>query len=288
MQYPPFVLFTDLDGTMLDHHTYQAKQSAAVLESLQKAGVPLIFCSSKTFDEQRFYQKKLGIYAPLVVENGSAVYIPDHFLPGHFNLLPKTVGGYFYQTFAHVDIVIVRSILSEISFKYHVPIAGYANSDENTLIKATGLKPMALKRARNRHFTETLHIPSLTDTEAAQWLSDQLKPYDLMLVKGGRFWSVQSKFAGKGHALRWMKSMLQDYFNHKIPVYAIGDSANDLPMLQAADRAFLVKKNNGSWEDTNLAGIERLNERGPVGFKNAVTKLLQENQLILPELEKSV
>lgn len=80
-----------------------------------------------------------------------------------------------------------------------------------------------------------------------------------------------------------MKKVLHDYFKQRIPLYAIGDSANDLPMLQAADRAFLVKKNNGSWEHCNIAGIERINHRGPAGFIAAVQLAFLENRSIQPE-----
>ncbi|MBL7828225.1 MAG: HAD-IIB family hydrolase [Saprospiraceae bacterium] len=275
MQHPPFVLFTDLDGTLLDHHTYKANCAVSAIDALNKAKVPIIFCSSKTFDEQRFYQKKFGIHGPLIVENGSAIYIPEYFLPGYFKRLPKTVGGFFYHNFAHVDIIAVRSILSEISIQYHLPVAGYANAALETLSEVTGLKTMALKRARNRHFTETLTVPSLLDIESAQQLAKFLKKYDLTLVKGGRFWSVQSKFAGKGNALLWLNKVMEDFYQCKIPFYAIGDSANDLSMLQVADRAFLVKKNNGTWETTYNKGIERINKIGTDGFKTAVELMLK-------------
>ena len=45
---------TDLDGTLMDHH-YDWSPAAATLRSLQRAGVPVIPCTSKTAEEvERF------------------------------------------------------------------------------------------------------------------------------------------------------------------------------------------------------------------------------------------
>jgi len=42
------VVFTDLDGTLLERKTYSAAKSRKAINELKKMGIPLIFCSSKT------------------------------------------------------------------------------------------------------------------------------------------------------------------------------------------------------------------------------------------------
>ncbi|MBK6996229.1 MAG: HAD-IIB family hydrolase [Lewinellaceae bacterium] len=71
----PVIVFSDLDGTYIDHHSYSPEGSAAALKELQNRAWPLVFCSSKTFAEQVFLQQQLGLYAPFILENGSAVAI---------------------------------------------------------------------------------------------------------------------------------------------------------------------------------------------------------------------
>lgn len=61
----PMVVFTDLDGTLLDHHTYQANEAAEALRLLEARGWPLVFCSSKTFSEQVFFAKRTGSTRPV-------------------------------------------------------------------------------------------------------------------------------------------------------------------------------------------------------------------------------
>lgn len=73
---PPAVVFTDLDGTLLDHHTYSWQPAAPTVERLKRLGVPLVLASSKTRAEMVALRHELGIADPFVVENGAAIYVP--------------------------------------------------------------------------------------------------------------------------------------------------------------------------------------------------------------------
>jgi HAD superfamily hydrolase (TIGR01484 family) len=42
------LVFTDLDGTLLDHHTYSFEPALPALNSLKEKNIPLIICTSKT------------------------------------------------------------------------------------------------------------------------------------------------------------------------------------------------------------------------------------------------
>ena len=70
------VIFTDLDGTLLDYDGYQFAPAGGGLDHVRMERVPLVFCSSKTFEEQKRYQREMELEGPLVVENGSAVVLP--------------------------------------------------------------------------------------------------------------------------------------------------------------------------------------------------------------------
>ena len=43
-----FVIFTDLDGSMLDAETYSFQAARPALQKLKKKQVPIILCTSKT------------------------------------------------------------------------------------------------------------------------------------------------------------------------------------------------------------------------------------------------
>jgi len=76
------VVFTDLDGTLLDLSDYSYQAALPAVRYLQKQGIPIVFCSSKTRAEQAVYQQKLDIDDPFIVENGGAVYLPESYFLG--------------------------------------------------------------------------------------------------------------------------------------------------------------------------------------------------------------
>ncbi|HQO03860.1 MAG TPA: HAD hydrolase family protein [Spirochaetota bacterium] len=64
------LLFSDLDGTILDFHTYSCEKSLPGISLCREHGIPLILVSSKTFDEMADIHCRLGLDAPFVFENG--------------------------------------------------------------------------------------------------------------------------------------------------------------------------------------------------------------------------
>ena len=73
----PRMLVTDLDGTLLDHDSYDYAAARPCIEHLDELGWPLVLSSSKTASEMKALREALGNSAPFVVENGSAIFIPE-------------------------------------------------------------------------------------------------------------------------------------------------------------------------------------------------------------------
>ena len=62
---PFYVIFTDLDGTLLDHDTYEWKEAEPALDLCKKLGVPVVFVSSKTRAEIEVLRRQDGHFASL-------------------------------------------------------------------------------------------------------------------------------------------------------------------------------------------------------------------------------
>ncbi|MEO0369720.1 MAG: HAD hydrolase family protein, partial [Pseudomonadota bacterium] len=86
----PLIVSTDLDGTLLDHHTYEWRAAIPALAACAAHSIPVIFNTSKNFAEVRSIQEDLASQvsaSPLaIVENGSALYFAD------INKEPKLFG----------------------------------------------------------------------------------------------------------------------------------------------------------------------------------------------------
>ena len=67
------LIFSDLDGTLLDHHTYSFAPALSMLQKLRSANIPVIPNTSKTFAELTELTQQIGLDGPFIVENGAAV-----------------------------------------------------------------------------------------------------------------------------------------------------------------------------------------------------------------------
>ena len=68
------VIFTDLDGTLLDHDTYSAEAARSVLEKVTARGIPVIPATSKTYSEVVEFRDSMNLTHAFIVENGAACY----------------------------------------------------------------------------------------------------------------------------------------------------------------------------------------------------------------------
>ena len=53
------LVFTDMDGTLLDHHTYSFEAAKPTLMTLAHKGIPVIPTTSKTFAELQPLREKI-------------------------------------------------------------------------------------------------------------------------------------------------------------------------------------------------------------------------------------
>jgi len=93
---PGTLIFTDLDGTLLDAAHYSFAPAQPALELIRSRGIPLILCSSKIRAEMEVIRNKLDIRHPFITENGGGIFIPD----GYFAGVPDSVAVDGYRMIA--------------------------------------------------------------------------------------------------------------------------------------------------------------------------------------------
>ncbi len=264
----PLVVFTDLDGTLIDHYSYGVEGSQNALQQLAARKAALVFCSSKTFAEQLYLQQQLGIKQPFIFENGSAIAIPTGFFSANRYKAAGREAGYDLVVFAHAEISELYATLSLFP-----KAKGYASASDIALAAATSLNGDALGRARERRYTETLLAPQ--DENEAVLLNKGLKGTGFSLSRGGRFYTMQSEEIDKGKATKWMMEIFRQE-NTQTPCFAAtGDSLNDVPMLEVVDFPFLVQRPDQSWANIEIPNLIMIKGIGPAGFSAAVKRLIE-------------
>ncbi len=263
------ILFTDLDGTLLDPLSYSFERVADLIEIIKKRKIPLIFCSSKTRAEQEFYRKALGINDPFIVENGGAILIPENYFPFSFPF-QKSHSNYLIIEFG-ISYFEVRRILEEIRRKTKLKVRGFGDMSPEEIAKETGLSIEMAALAKQREYEETLKIEG--DERELKIFLQEVKSRGLNLHHGGRFYSI-GKGNDKGKAVRALADLFERKFG-KILTVGIGDSQNDFSMLAAVNIPILVQKPGGWWEDIEIRGIRKVEGIGPEGWEKAIGELLR-------------
>lgn len=228
------LIFTDLDGCLLDHHDYGFAPAAALLQKLEDLSIPVIPNSSKTVAELLHLRETLNNSHPFIIENGAAVYIPA----GYFADKPEdceNIGDFWFKTFTqprrHWLDLISHSRFGKDKFQT------FADATLADIVKLTGLKPDAAARASQRQYGEPVAWHG-TEAERARFIAE-LRQLGANVLEGGRFLHVSGE-CDKGKAMNWLAAQYKQTLHVPVTTIAAGDSQNDIAMLESADIALLV------------------------------------------------
>ena len=73
------IIFTDLDGSLLDHYDYNHRAADELLILLAQQNIPVIPTSSKTRLELEAFRVEISNTDPFIAENGAAIFIPENY-----------------------------------------------------------------------------------------------------------------------------------------------------------------------------------------------------------------
>lgn len=214
---PALIIFSDLDGCLLNKHDYQWRDAEKCLLRLSELQIPVVLASSKTAVEMEALAAELPIVdAPLICENGGAI---------HWRSL-RAAGESGVSSNGAQRATILK-LLAELKSQFK--FRSFRDLMLNGVMEATGLDEIRANAALSRQCTE----PLLWDDSPARRseFADILHQRELTFTKGGRFWHVAGQ-TSKGEAL---KLVMERYNAHQPIVVAVGDSQIDQSMLNAAD-----------------------------------------------------
>lgn len=250
---PNLLVFSDLDGTLLDHRTYSWSQALPGLERLVEIGAGLILASSKTASEIAHLKDELGIQAwPAIVENGAGILWPGE---------SKSAEDVEYQR--------ILQALRAMPDGFH----GFADMGAREVARVTGLAPEAAERACKRQFSEPgLWRGSDEDREA---FLEALEKQGLKATQGGRFLTIS---AGKTKAVA-MAEIVEKLRPAK--TIALGDAPNDREMIELADFGVIVANSSGSTLEELPSERDgrtiRTTREGPQGWADAILSLTSDD-----------
>lgn len=266
------IIFSDLDGTLLDHHTYSFAPAVPVIKKCDAANIPVIPTTSKTFAELIPLREKLGLSGPFIVENGAAVYIPH----GFFDKKPPNTlwqDGYWVHQLTSKKHY-WSSLLKEEGREFEGEFHAFSDMSEEDICDATGLSIDEARLAAKRQYGEP--VLWLSSEERKQLLIERLKVRGARPLQGGRFLHISGE-TDKGAALKWLVSLFEKFLpTEEFRSIALGDGQNDAAMLNAADISVLIKSPVNDFPTvTKKEDVYASTLCGPEGWAESLNQLLK-------------
>ncbi|AZT83372.1 HAD-IIB family hydrolase [Marinobacter sp. NP-4(2019)] len=264
MTKPRLLVFTDLDGTLLDHDTYRWQAAEPALERLRQANIPVVLNSSKTASEMRGIRAALNNHHPFIVENGAAVVIPANC----FGTVAEQVVNFGAS---REQVLSVLSGLRSEGYQFR----GFADMSVDELRRLTGLSATSAELAKDRQGTEPV-LWEGSDEELSTF-TEKLAAANLRLVQGGRFFHVMGDF-DKADGVRFLLGKYREHYGQEpLVTVALGDSPNDQRMLESVNIPVIIR---GVQSDLVQLTSERHAMRslkpGPEGWNECVLNILFE------------
>lgn len=259
------VVFTDLDGTLLDKESYAHEPAEEALTQLRMRSVPVIFCTSKTRAETEVWRSRLGNRDPFVVENGGAVFIPD----GYFGERSANLrNGYEVLELGQPYATLVR-VLRESSNETGVAVTGFHEMTAAEVAADSGLSPDEAKLARQREYDEPFTVRAGEDPEP---LLRAITARGCRWTRGGRYFHITG---GNDKAMAVAK--LVDRFrrhNETVLSVGLGDGLNDAEFLNAVEVQVLIPSVQIEALRKAVPRGTVAGARGPAGWNSAVLEIL--------------
>lgn len=251
------VVFSDLDGTLLDHGNYSYAAALPALEQLKARGVPLVLATSKTAAEVEVLHEKLALGdTPAIVENGAGLWRP---------------GDAMQDDTAYRAI---RAALDRLPPTLRVLFSGFGDMTAARVADLTGLSPAEAVLARRRQYSEPGLWQGSDDAREALFMA--LGDDGIVGRAGGRFLTLshgQTKADG-------VRRIASEFGARR--TLALGDAPNDTEMLQAADLGVIVRNDHGPGIPTlpgeDSGTIRRTALPGPAGWNTAVLAFLNDTK----------
>ena len=241
------VVFTDLDGTLLDRATYSYALAEPSLAYLRTLGVPVVLVTSKTRAEVSALRERMGNTDPFIIENGAGIVVPGE---------PDIVLG---STSAQA-----REALRQAAASSNVCVRGFGEMDLAEVCQRTGLETRVAALAMQREFGEPFVV---LEGEVGQ-LEEALAALGFQMTRGGRFFHVLGG-CSKAQAVKTLIARLGDP-----DTVGLGDAPNDIGFLQVVRRAVIIPSPHLEAMRAALPFATVASAEGPSGWNRAMLELL--------------
>jgi mannosyl-3-phosphoglycerate phosphatase family protein len=275
---PRHLIFSALEGALLDHRTDSFVGAEEALSELERRKIAYVLLTKRTREEIEPIRRKMGHNHPFVTENGGGIFFPD----GYFSLrIPGVVRTARYLSIAQGrPYAEVCEALDEIAEECAVGVAGFHHMSLREIADNTGLRPRSAELARAREFDEPFYFTSADDKSIARFV-EAARAHGFDVRRGSAFWHLSSK-CDPARAVRTLARLFREATHIKLRLVGIGGGQEDLSWLQAVDQAILLPESREAAEPSEhpqenpgrTRAIVMGDKPGPAGWNSAILNMI--------------
>lgn len=246
------ILFTDMDGTLLNDEKKISQKVYQAIERFTGAGGSVVLSSGRPLTSILEAKNSLGLHYPgmfVIAYNGALVYdcqaetpifekkLSLDYVNQSMNIASEF--GIHCQTYSDTHILVERDSRELQAYRKHIHLPYMVVEDVAEYLKSIDMEPYKLIAIET--------VPEKLEA-LKQELSRRLHGKIHALYSAKNYLEIIHKEASKGNAV----AFLCDYLG--IPIeetVAVGDAANDISMLKAAGVGVAMK--NATWDTKQAA-----------------------------------
>jgi mannosyl-3-phosphoglycerate phosphatase len=260
------LIFTDLDGTLLDRDTYAWEAARPALDRLRRHGVPWILVTSKTRAEVEAWRRCLGNEHPFIVENGGAAFVPANYFP---HPIPGSKRRASYEVLEwgapYLDL---GAGLQRASQASQCRVRGFHEMTPEEVAALCDLPLPQAVLAKQREYDEPFLV---LDPHRAGALAAAIREQGRNCTRGGRFWHILGA-NDKALAVAALSALFaRDYA--PLRTIGLGDGLNDASFLNVVAAPVLIHSAQSAELKALVPHGWETARPGPAGWNEAVLAL---------------
>ena len=256
------IIFTDLDGSLLNKDTFRFDEIEDYFKELISIGIKIIPNSSKTEAELSDFNNQYNLNLSFIAENGSSIH--------GLNLINKNLpqkillGRSTDQIYKVYEENIPSDLKQKITFILKL------KSKEQEEIFGLPLNKMLLAIKRDHSIPIQFNG---TENEKSEFINI-INDCGLTIQTGGRIMNICDN-TNKSKAMVKTIQLIKDEMNNEIITIGVGDNQNDIEMLGETDYSCLVKNDNFDSSLINMDNLIKSSKPSPLGWADVIKTAIQ-------------
>ncbi len=256
------IIFTDLDGSLLNKDTFKFDEIEDYFRELVSKGVKIIPNSSKTEAELSDFNKQYNLNLSFIAENGSSIHglnlINEH-LPNFISMS---------RTLEKIYEIYNQNIPSDL--KQKIILISELNYKEQEKIFGLPLNKIKLAMKRKHSIPIKFDGSEIEKNELIKVINDA----GLTVQTGGRIMNICDNVNKSKATVKTLKLISNEIKNDIITI-GVGDNQNDVDMLKETDYSCLVKNDSFDSSLINIENLIKSSKLSPLGWADVIKTAIQ-------------